>query len=38
LLLKGMRQHIVERDYGYKKFSVETETGKTAVVTPGAKP
>jgi hypothetical protein len=37
LLLKGLREHIVERDYGYKRFSVETETGKAAVVAPSAK-
>jgi hypothetical protein len=38
LLLKGVREHIVERDYGYKKFSVETETGKTTMAAPGTKP
>jgi hypothetical protein len=34
LLLKGIRQHILERDFDYKRFSVEAETGKTAVPTP----
>jgi hypothetical protein len=32
LLLKGVRQHIVERNYDYKRFTVETETGKTVTV------
>lgn len=30
LLLKNMRQHIVERDYDYKRFRVETQQGKDA--------
>ena len=32
LLLKGIRQHILERDYDYQRFSVETQTSKTATV------
>lgn len=28
LLLKNLRQHFVERDYDYKRFSVETQQGK----------
>jgi hypothetical protein len=32
LLLKGVRQHILERDYDYQRFSVETQTSKTATV------
>ena len=35
LLLKGVREHILERDYDYKKFSVETEAGKGTL--PGQK-
>ncbi len=31
LLLKGVRQHILERDYDYKRFSVDTEAGKAAL-------
>lgn len=31
LLLKSMRQHIVERDYDYKRFSVDTEAGKATL-------
>jgi hypothetical protein len=34
LLLKGYRQHIVEHDSDYQRFSVETETSKTATVVP----
>jgi hypothetical protein len=37
LLLKGIRQHIVERDYDYKRFSVDAEAGKTATVVPEPK-
>ena len=37
LLLKGVRQHVMERDYDYKRFSVEAETGKTASVVPEPK-
>jgi hypothetical protein len=33
LLFKNMRQHIVERDYDYKRFKVEAEQGKDT--TPG---
>lgn len=33
LLLKNLRQHFVERDYGYKRFSVETQQGKDAKTT-----
>jgi len=32
LLLKGVRQHILERDYGYQRFSVDTQTSKNATV------
>ena len=34
LLVKGIRQHIVERDYDYKRFRVETQQGKDTKVTP----
>ena len=32
LLFKGIRQHILEYDYGYKRFSVDAETSKSATV------
>jgi hypothetical protein len=34
LLLKNMRQHIVEKDYGFKQFSVQTEQSKQASTVP----
>ena len=37
LLLKGVRQHFVEHDSKYERFSVETETSKTATVVPDKK-
>jgi len=37
LLLKGIRQHFVEHDSKYERFSVETETSKTATVVPDKK-
>jgi len=37
LLLKGIREHFVEKDSDYQKFSVETETNKTAAVVSGPK-
>ena len=37
LLLKGIRQHVVEHDSKYEKFSVETETSKAATVVPDTK-
>ena len=33
LLLKGVRQHIQERDYDYQRFSVDAQPSKTATVT-----
>ncbi|MGA3010293.1 MAG: hypothetical protein ABSD72_08535 [Terracidiphilus sp.] len=36
LLVKGIRQHFAERDYGYERFHVEAEQGKDAKVA-GAK-
>ena len=30
LLLKGVRQHVMEKDYGYQKFSVDAQQGKDA--------
>lgn len=38
LLVKGMRQHFTERDYDFKRFQVETVSGKGASVTPGKTP
>lgn len=36
LVFKNMRMHILEKDYGYKRFNVETQQQKGAtVVTPG---
>ena len=37
LLVKGVREHFVEHDSKYERFSVETETGKTATVIPDTK-
>ena len=37
LLVKGVREHFVEHDSKYERFSVETETGKTATVVPDTK-
>jgi hypothetical protein len=37
LLLKGIRQHFVEHDSKYERFSVETETSKAATVVPDTK-
>ena len=34
LMVKNLRQHFVERDYDYKRFSVETQQAKDAKVTP----
>ena len=36
-LLKGIREHFVERDSEYQRFTVDAETGKTATVVPDAK-
>jgi hypothetical protein len=38
LLLKAVRQHVTERDYDYKRLSVDAETSKSAQVVPDAKP
>jgi hypothetical protein len=37
LLVKGVREHFVEKDSDYQRFTVETETGKTATVAPELK-
>lgn len=37
LLLKGVRQHVVERDSKYERFSVDTESSKTVTVVPDTK-
>jgi hypothetical protein len=34
LLVKGIRQHFIERDYDYKRFRVETQQGKDAKTMP----
>jgi len=38
LLLKGVRQHVIERDSDYERFTVDTQTSKTATVAPDSKP
>jgi hypothetical protein len=38
LLLKNFRQHIIERDYDYKRFTVETQQAKSAKVSSSTKP
>jgi len=38
LLVKGFRQHFVERDYDYKRFHAEAEQGKDAKVVVENKP
>lgn len=38
LLFKNLRQHVTERDFDFKRFSVETEQGKQATAVPAAKP
>jgi len=37
LLVKGVRQHFTERDYDFKRFHVEAQTGKDAKAVDGAK-
>jgi hypothetical protein len=37
LLVKGLRQHVVERDWDYEKFTVNAETSKTATVVTDSK-
>jgi hypothetical protein len=38
LLVKGVRQHFTERDYDFKRFHVDTQTGKDAKTVEGVKP
>ncbi|HEX4028880.1 MAG TPA: hypothetical protein VHX20_00870 [Terracidiphilus sp.] len=38
LLFKNIRQHVTERDYGFKQFHVETEQSKQAAAAPAGKP
>jgi len=38
LLLKGVRQHVIERDSDYERFTVDTQASKTATVVPDSKP
>ena len=37
LLVKGIRQHVVERDSDYERFTVDAQTSKTATVVPDPK-
>jgi hypothetical protein len=37
LLLKGIREHFVEKDSDYQRFTVEAQTSKTATVVPETK-
>jgi len=37
LLVKGVRQHVVERDSDYERFTVDTQAGKTVSVVPDSK-
>ncbi len=37
LLVKGVRQHFTERDFDFKRFKVEAQTGKDAKAVEGAK-
>lgn len=38
LMVKNFRQHIIERDYDYKRFRVETQQTKDTKVVPEKKP
>jgi hypothetical protein len=38
LLFKNYRQHITERDFDFKRFSVQTEQSKQTTAVPAAKP
>jgi hypothetical protein len=38
LLVKGIHQRFIERDYDYKRFRVETQQGKDAKVVAEKKP
>ena len=38
LLVKGMRQHFLERDYDFKRFHVDTQQGKDAKAVDEKKP
>ena len=38
LLVKGIRQHFTERDYDFKRFHVEAQTGKDAKAVVESKP
>jgi len=38
LLVKGVREHFVERDSDFKRFHVEAQSGKDAKAVEGAKP
>ena len=38
LLVKNLREHITERDYDYKRFTVDAQQAKNAKVSPSVKP
>jgi hypothetical protein len=38
LLLKSLRQHLAERDFGFQKFQVKTQQSNEARVAPAARP
>jgi len=38
LLVKGVRQHFIERDSDFKRFHVDAQNGKDAMAVEGAKP
>jgi len=38
MLVKGVHQHFIERDYDFKRFHVETQQGKDAKAVPDHKP
>jgi hypothetical protein len=36
--VKNLREHITERDYDYKRFTVDAQQAKNAKVSPSVKP
>jgi hypothetical protein len=38
LLVKNVRQHVTERDYGFQRFSVDAQQSKDAKAVPSSKP
>jgi hypothetical protein len=37
-MVKGVHQHVTERDFDYQRFHVETQQGKDAKAIPEKKP